>query len=95
MPLAREREREKVGSAVCHVYKIYFVRTRGHFIGNLLSNSKATAPLSEILTEILKLSSNCASNSSARVCRMKMLRERILVNINVVFAIDPSRFENQ
>ena len=84
-------ERAKVGYAVCHVCKIYFVTTE-HFIGNLLGNSKATAPLSEILTGKLKLSLNCAANSSACICRLKMLWERILLNINVVSEIHPSCF---
>ena len=51
--------RVKVGSAVCHVCKINFVRTTGHFIGNLLSNSKASAPLHKILTGNFRLSLNC------------------------------------
>ena len=37
--------RVKVEFAVCHVCKINFVRTTGHFNGNLLSNFKASAPL--------------------------------------------------
>ena len=49
-------ERGEVGSAVCHFCKVNFVRTTGHFIGNLLSNSKASASLNEILTENFRLS---------------------------------------
>ena len=51
---AVKSEREKVGTAVCDVRKINFVRTTGHFIGNLLSNAKASA-LNEIQTGNLKL----------------------------------------
>ena len=55
-------QRVKVESAVCHVCQINFVRTTRRFIGNLLSNSKASAPLNEILTGNFKLPLNCASN---------------------------------
>ena len=44
LALLKVREK-KLGSAVCDVCKINFVRTTGHFIGNLISNSKASAPL--------------------------------------------------
>ena len=55
-------KREKVGSAVCDVCKINFIRTTEQFIENLLSISKASAPLNEILTGNFKLSLSCASN---------------------------------
>ena len=67
-------EREKVGSAVCHFCKVNFVRTTGHFIGNLLTNSKASAPFYEILTGNFKLSLNCVSNLSSRVPCVKNSR---------------------
>ena len=67
-------KREKVESAVCHVCKVNFVRTTGHFIENLLTNSKASAPLNEILSGNFKLSLNCVSNLSARVSCVKISR---------------------
>ena len=65
-------EREKVESAFCHVCKINFVRTTGHFIRNLLTNLKASTPLNEILTGNFKLLLNCVSNLSARVNCVKI-----------------------
>ena len=83
-------EREKVGSAVCHVCKINFVRTTGHFIGNLLTNSKVSAPEWKFQA-LVKL---CIYF----ICPCLLCQDftgTILLNINVVSAIDPSLFENR
>ena len=56
---------------------------------------KASASLNKIQTGNLKLLVNCASNLSTCVCCVMMSRERILLNINMVSAIDPSIFENR
>ena len=87
-------EREKVGSAVCHVCKINFVKT-GHFIGNLLTNSRASAPLNEILTGNFKLSLNMCIQFIFPCLLCQDFTGRVLLNINVVSAIDPSLFENR
>ena len=87
---------KKVGSVVCHVYtEDKFCKNNGTF-HETLSNSKASAPLNKILSESLELSLNCASNLYARCCRVKMLREKILLN-SVVWCSQSmlAVFENQ